>query len=72
MKFKVRFNRRYSVFITLFACAASIWMLVRMFDFPLDMLVRIALICVVSMLIIVLLAAPIAFIGRWFADRRKR
>lgn len=72
MKFKLRFQRRFSVFITIFACASSILMLVKRFGFPEEEVGQILGICFGFLVVIILLAAPIAFFSRWFADRSER
>ncbi len=72
MKFKIRFQRRYSVFITIIACASSILMLVKRFGFPEEDVVQIVWICVGFLVAIICVAAPVAFISRWLSDRSEK
>ncbi|MFL0799276.1 MAG: hypothetical protein K6L80_02395 [Agarilytica sp.] len=69
MKFKVRFQRRYSVMITIIACASSILMMVKRFGFPEEQVVQIIWVSLGFLVAIILVAAPIAFLGRWIAER---
>ncbi len=72
MKFKVRFQRRYSVMITIIACASSILMMVKRFGFPEEQVVQIIWVSLGFLLAIILIAAPIAFLGRWIAERGEK
>ncbi len=69
MKFKLHFQRRYSVLITIIACAASILMLVKRFGFPEDQLVQILWLSLGFLLLIIVVAAPVALLMRWLASR---
>ncbi len=69
MKFKIHFQRRYSVLITIIACASSILMLVKRFGFPEERLLQILWVSLGLLLAIILVAAPVALLMRWLASR---
>ena len=69
MKFKIHFQRRYSVLITIIACASSILMLVKRFGFPEERLLQILWVSLGLLLTIILVAAPVALLMRWLASR---
>ena len=71
MKFKIRFQRRYSVFITLMACAASVVMMMRNFGLPEETVIKYAWICLFLLAAILVVAAPLALIMRWLSNRRE-
>lgn len=70
MKVSVRFNRRLNFVVLLFACAASIAMMVVRFGLTVDTIVQVAWIAVVVIGGIVIIAAPIALLIRWLVSRR--
>lgn len=72
MKFKVRFQKRSSVIITILACASSILMLVKRFGFPEEQVVQIVWISFGFLIVIMLFAAVIALFFRWLAIRQER
>jgi len=62
IRFKV--NKRFNVFVTVFACAAAIWMMVVRFDYPIEKVFEILWVSVVFLVGLILLAVPFAFILR--------
>ena len=72
LKIKIRFNRRYSTFITLLACAFSLSMMVRTFGFPVEELTKIGVISLISLVSIVLIAAPLALLLRYIANKHEQ
>ncbi len=70
MKVKFKFNRRYSMVITLLACASSLWLIMTRFHFPAEEVLNIAFICLVLVVPLILFAAIVAFVSRKIADRR--
>lgn len=72
MKFVVRFQRKVSVMITIIACASAIWFMVKRFAFPEETVIEFLIMCLVLLFFVILVTAPIALIGRWFADKAGR
>jgi Flp pilus assembly protein TadB len=72
MKIKLRFGRRYSVFITIAACAAAVVMMVKNFGLEPQAVLEFALIIVILLLALVVVAAPLAFALRWLVNRRNQ
>lgn len=70
MKFRIRFNRRHNIYITLFACAACLWMMVARFGLSVDRLISIALISLFFLIAIGGLAAIVGFILRYIQDKK--
>ncbi len=62
MKFKVRFNRRHNMYITLFACAVGLILLVTRFGLTLEQLGTYALITLGMLLVLVGIAALLGFL----------
>lgn len=55
--------------ITLVACACSLWLMMNNFHFPAEEVLRIALICFMLVLPMIVVAALIGFISRKISDR---
>ena len=60
MKIKIAFKRRQTVYITILACAASLWMMVSRFGVSPEKLLTYLAISVALILVLILLAAVIA------------
>ena len=72
MKFKIRFQRRFSVMITIIACASAIYMMVKNFGFPQERVLEIAVTSVILLGAILVIALPVALVIRWVNNRRER
>ena len=60
MKIKIAFKRRQTVYITILACAASLWMMVSRFGVSPEKLLTYLAISVGLILVLILIAALIA------------
>ncbi|VUD48041.1 hypothetical protein TDB9533_01150 [Thalassocella blandensis] len=69
LKVKFKYNRRYSMIITLSACAASLWLMINNFHFPAEEVLRIAAVCFVLIVPLLVIAAAIGFVMRKMSDR---
>ncbi len=72
MKFKVHFQRRLSVIITIFACASSILMMVKRFGFPEEEVINSIWISAGFLVVIIFIAVIIAFVIRLISDKREK
>ena len=68
---KVKFNRRYSLYITIVACAVSVWLMVGSFGFPVSEVIKFAWICLLLLAALIVVAALLAYISRKFFDMNK-
>lgn len=69
MKLKIKFNRRHSMIITLLASACSLWLMMKSFHFPAEEILKIAVICFVLIVPLIVCAALVAFISRKARDQ---
>jgi len=72
LKINFKVNKRYNFFVTLFACAAALWMMVTRFNYPVEKLLTIFWICLAALVLILVITAPLALLLRWLAVRRDR
>lgn len=72
MKFKIRFQRRFSVMITIIACASAIYMMMKNFGYPQERVVEIAITSFILLGAILAIALPVALLLRWLSNRRER
>lgn len=72
MKFKLHFQRRFSVMITIITCASAIYMMVKNFGYPQERVLEIAVTSVILLAVILVIALPVALLIRWVNNRRGR
>lgn len=70
MKVKFKYNRRYSMIITLSACAVSLWLMINNFHFPAEEVLRIAAVCFALIVPLLLIAAVIGYVLRKISDKK--
>jgi len=70
LKIKVKINRKYNTFITVLACISAVWMMVVRFDFPIESVIKYTVISVAMVAILIAIAAPVALLARWWAERK--
>jgi dolichyl-phosphate-mannose--protein O-mannosyl transferase len=70
VKIKIQYNRRYSMVITMLACASSVWMMINTFGFPVENVIKFVWICLVLLVALMLVAVPLAFVMRKLSDSR--
>ena len=71
MKFKVNFNKRHNIYITLFACFVGLWLMVNRFGLSLSTLLSYTIISVGLLLTVIALAAVAAWILRLISRKKK-
>lgn len=70
MRVKVRLRKGLSVYVSIFAGLAFIFMFITRFNFPVEKVLEFLWVCVVLVVALALLAAPVALAIRWWSNRR--
>lgn len=65
MKFRLRFKKRNSVLISVFACAAFVWLSITRLGLPKEKALAWLITLVVLLLILIVFAAAAALVIRW-------
>ena len=69
MKVKFKTRKGSGIFVSIIAGIAFIFMAVTRFDFPVEKIMEFLWICIVMIIVLVLLAAPVALFIRWWSNR---
>lgn len=72
MKITFRHSRYISFIVTMLACAASIVMMVKFFDYPVSAVMMYLFVCVTLLLLLIVVSACLAFIFRFIQDLLKK
>ncbi len=71
MKVKFKVRKGTGTYVSFIAGIAFIIMAVTRFDFPIEKIFEFLWICILMLVILVLLAAPVALLIRWWSNRNK-
>ena len=69
MKLKFKVNKRVNLYITLFACAVSIWLMVQRFGLTWEEVWHFLMITLVIIGAIILITLPFSLLVRWLNSR---
>ena len=72
MKFRFKSRKASGIWVSVLAGVAFVWMAVTRFDVPADKVLAFLLMCLLMVVAIVLVAAPVALAIRWWSNRRDR
>lgn len=70
MKIRFKVNKRFNTLVTVTACVAAIWMMVVRFDYPVEKVFEILWICLLAIVVILAVTAPLALLIRWLMNRK--
>ena len=69
MKVKFKMRKGTSIYVSLLAGIAFIWLAVTRLDFPVEKIIEFLWICFLMLVVLILLAAPVALLIRWWSNR---
>lgn len=69
LKLRFKVNKKFNLLITILACASSIGMMVVRFDYPVEKVFTVLWISMGLLVLLIVLAAPVALLLRWFNSR---
>ena len=69
VKFKIKISKRYNMIVSMIACGAALWMLVTRFGYPVEKIIEIFWVCLVFLIVVFLVTAPLALLLRWILSR---
>lgn len=64
-------RRGSGIYVSVIAAIAFVYFVIDRFDFPVEKVLEFLWICVVLIVAIILVAAPVALLIRWWANRKK-
>jgi hypothetical protein len=72
VKFRFKTRKASSIYVSVLAGLAFLYLVVTRFNFPVEKVLEFLWICFVLVVAIIVVAAPLALLIRWWSNRRDR